>query len=129
MPGTAKATRELTMNDRMLMEKFTMDYDGAPFEGVQLIGNDGDTVQSTWCDNMSSKIFYSEGKMEEGSKQLTMVSPRFTKDDKTGKMKKLSCVHIVTDPSGKEFVFEGYHLMEGDESNPILTMRMTYKRI
>lgn len=102
MESTGKRTAELIMGGRYLVEKYTGNFMGMPFEGQGMVGYDNIQKQyvSTWIDNMSTGIFTSSGQCAKGPVwTFTGEMP-----EPSGKMMKTRTTMKVTDAD--HFVME-----------------------
>ena len=120
VPGTEPQTMsgessfEMIMDGRYLLQHFSGDFQGQPFEGAGLTGYDRmkNEYQSIWIDNMSTAIFWSTGKESGGQYVLKGEMP----DIMLGKYIPTRGTEMVVDdntivsamyrpgPDGKEFM-------------------------
>ena len=74
-PNVTKATAKSTfvMNGRFVQQDFKGEFMGKPFRGMSLVGYDNMKKQYNyvWIDDMSTGMFTSEGKAEDGAKVIT----------------------------------------------------------
>lgn len=102
--GTATVEAKPMMDGRYLMEKFSSEFNGMPFEGINIIGYDNFTGKpcSVWFDNMGTGIMYSEGHVDEdGVTHMTTKHPNFI----TGEYEemKMEIHHLDADKSKMVF--------------------------
>jgi hypothetical protein len=123
--NTATVTREMILGGRFLKEIFTTDMGGFKFEGEMLLGASEGKYQGIWIDNMSNRIFYSTGKLVDGTEDTVELITEPTKDFHSGKMKTMRQIHKFI--SDKEFLFEAFDTFL-DEGVERMSMKMIYRR-
>lgn len=123
MESKGKSENTMILGGRILLQKYTGNMMGMPFEGYGLMGFDNYTKEyiSIWCDNMSTMIMTMTGTSDESGKTtMTGTMP----DPKTGKDITLKSVSMMKDEN--TFVFEMYHQDSGGEA--FKNMEITYTR-
>ena len=112
--GTSEA--KWSMNGRFIEDKVTGDFMGQPFHGTAMVGYDNLKKKyiSTWMDDMSTGIMYSEGTYDPATKTFTysgecpdVMTGKFVKSRSTEKW--TDADHVVMQsfkpgPDGKEFM-------------------------
>lgn len=71
--ATATATYRLIMGGRYALEEFHSEFDGAPFEGMLIMGYDNvrEQFQSVWIDNFGTGLHIQRGKRDaSGVRQM-----------------------------------------------------------
>ena len=71
--ATATSTYRSILGGRYVLEEFHSEFDGAPFEGMLILGYDNvrQQFQSLWIDNFSTGFHIQRGQMDEsGTKRL-----------------------------------------------------------
>lgn len=110
---TAMCTNRMIMGNRYQESKVTGSYNGQPFEGVSITGYDNakKVFISTWYDNMSTGIMYSEGTYDAATKTINMKGKSV--DMMTGKEKTVR--QVIKNVSDNSQVIEFYDMHEGKE--------------
>jgi len=122
----ANVTREMALGGRFLRELFSCDMGGFQFAGEMLMGCFEDEYQGIWIDNMSNQMFYSKGKLVDGSQDTVELVAEPAKDFHSGKMKTMRQIHKFINEN--EFLFEAFDTFV-DEKVERMSMRMVYRRI
>jgi hypothetical protein len=73
---TGACKQRMILGGRYLQQEYTGEMMGEPFSGINLIGFDNQEQKfvSTWIDNMSTGIYYFEGKADAEGKTITQES-------------------------------------------------------
>jgi hypothetical protein len=126
-PTEAQGTSEMKMilGGRFLMEEVKGDFNGMPYEGMEIEGYDNAKKEHFvfWIDNMGTMMLLGTGSADSTGKVITYQSAYDdpATGEKNKKMKQV--VRIISDD---ELGYEMYDLQPGAE---IKTMEMTYKRV
>ena len=126
-PTESQGTSEMKMifGGRYLLEEVKGDFNGMPFEGMEIEGYDNSKKEHFifWIDNMGTMMLIGTGSADSTGKVLTYQS--IYDDPATGeKNKKMKqVVRVVSDD---ELAYEMYDVQQGKE---IKTMEMSYKRV
>ena len=117
-----EATFEMMMDGRYLVQHYTMDFNGMPFEGAGMIGYDRmkNEYQSIWIDNMGTGIMWSAGQEKDGEYTYKGEAP----DMMAGKYVPCRMIERITDSNS--FVMEMY--TTGPDGNEIQSMEISYTR-
>jgi hypothetical protein len=118
-------TRTMVMGDRFLESSYTGNFQGTPFEGLELLGFDmrKNTFSSVWLDNMgTSMAFSSASSYDPATKTLTIQSA--FDDPVSGKPVAYKMVTHVVDANNTVFTMVGNH--EGKE---VTEMEIKYTRM
>jgi hypothetical protein len=121
--STSTAEFKWILGGRYLQEKVTGEMEGAPFEGLAIIGYDNITKKhfSLWMDNMITGVMTEEGTCDQSGKVLNLTGA-YT--DPTGqKVKSRSVSKII---NNNKLTIEMFHTY-GDKPE-FLTMEITYTR-
>lgn len=118
--GTGKT--QMILGGRYQQSTFQSDFQGMPFEGMNLMAYDNATKKfiSTWFDNMGTGIMITEGTMDASHKKLTLLGSMTEPSGNSVKVKEVT--NYISDD---RFTMESYHLIEGKE---IKMMEGTYQR-
>jgi len=124
METTGKRSAEMILGDRYLVEKYTGQFMGMPFEGHGTMGYDNVQKQylGTWIDNMGTGIMMSTGTCD-GKGTWTMTGEMA--DPTSGKMVPTRTVMKVADEN--TYVMEMY--LAGPDGKEMKMMEMTHKRV
>ena len=118
-------TRTMVMGDRFLESKYTGDFQGTPFEGMELLGFDmrKNTFNSVWMDNMgTSMAFSSASSYDPATKTLTIQSS--FDDPVSGKAVPYKMVTHIVDANTTLFTMVGKH-----EGKDVTEMEIKYTRM
>jgi hypothetical protein len=121
----ASSERTLGLGGRVLIDHWTGNMMGMPFEGISVTGYDLYKKQliSTWMDNMGTMIMISTGSMNADGSECTMTASFEDPATKTTKHLKQ-----VTRWTGADtFVFEMYDVMPGQPDKK--GMEITHARV
>ena len=126
-PTESQGTSEMRMilGGRYLLEEVKGDFNGMPFEGMEIEGYDNFKKEHFifWIDNMGTMMLTGTGSADSTGKVITYQS--IYDDPMTGeKNKKMR--QVVRIVSNDELAYEMYDSQQGKE---IKTMEMTYKRV
>jgi hypothetical protein len=125
-PKTSTGTmmKEMILDERYLLEKFTGAFDGKPFKGIGLLGYDTNKKKyfMSWVDSFATGIDTSYGTCE-GGKTFTFVG-EVDHPDSGGKMKTRDVLKIVSE---REQVFEMYRTPE-KTGKEFKVMEITYTK-
>ncbi|MCB9358191.1 MAG: DUF1579 family protein [Calditrichaeota bacterium] len=123
MKGEVKL--EMILGGRVQLQRFTMDYNGMPFEGSGMMGYDNFTKRYwfTWNDNMSTGLYALYGKEEDGGRKIIfegeMDSPGMNKCN-------VPTRHMYTYLNDNEFMYQAWIYPGTPQEKK--TMEMHYKR-
>jgi hypothetical protein len=116
---------KMILGGRFLMEEVKGDFNGMPYEGMEIEGYDNAKKEHFvfWIDNMGTMMLLGTGSADSTGKVITYQSAYDdpATGEKNKKMKQV--VRIISDD---ELGYEMYDLQPGAE---IKTMEMTYKRV
>ena len=118
-------TRTMVMGDRFLESKYSGDFQGTPFEGMELLGFDmrKNTFNSVWMDNMgTSMAFSSASSYDPATKTLTIQSS--FDDPVSGKPVPYKMVTHIVDANTTLFTMVGKH-----EGKDVTEMEIKYTRM
>lgn len=123
MESRASVSRTMELGGRVLLDYWSGEIAGDPFEGVGRTGYNNVTGEywSTWTDTMSTALFESRGAAVEGADQLELrgehVDPVTNEPVETR--------YVWTFASADREVLEAYERRDGDEMR---VMRVTLVR-
>jgi uncharacterized protein DUF1579 len=124
-PASSEGTcdRNWVMGGRYLVGNFKGNFQGMPFEGMELLGYDNIKKQyvSSWIDNMGTGILSSQGGAMDPSTHSFTLSGTFP--DPTGKEQAIRQVTNIVD--GNTYVQTMYANMGGQEAK---MMEITFTR-
>jgi len=122
METSGKRSARMVMGGRYLVEDYTGDFQGMPFEGQGMLGydNTGKQYVGTWIDNMSTGIMNSHGTCDNGVWKMTGESL----DPVTGKP--VTSRSTVTMKDADTMYMEMW--MPGPDGKDMKWMEMTCKR-
>ncbi|HLQ37080.1 MAG TPA: DUF1579 domain-containing protein [Planctomycetota bacterium] len=115
---------KLGFNGLFLVDDFTCDFGGAPFQGHGVLGYDthkGRYVE-TWCDTMTTEIMVMEGSYDRKTNALTMTGS--VHEGMTGQLVKMRLVTTWKDAN--TMVFEMFNT--GADGKEVQAMTITYTR-
>ena len=121
--GTCK--RSMIMGDRFLESEYTGDFNGTPFQGMELLGFDmrKNQFSSVWLDNMGTSMSVSSGgTYDPATKTITILSS--FDDPLTGKPTPYKMVTHIVDANKHVFSMIGTH-----EGKDVTEMEITYTRV
>ncbi|MCB1060420.1 MAG: DUF1579 family protein [Calditrichaeota bacterium] len=123
MSGDVKM--EMILGGRVQLQRFTMDYQGMPFEGAGMMGYDNFTQRYwfTWNDNMSTGLFTLWGKEQDGGKKIVFEGAM---DSPGMNMRDVPTRHMYTYLNENEFMYQAW-IFPGTAQEK-KTMEMHYKR-
>jgi len=118
-----KATFKIGLNGLWLLEHFTADFDGMPFEGRGATSYDPAKKKyvDVWIDSMSTRPMVSEGTYDDATKTITMNGNMPLPD---GKEMKVTMTTVLKDADTKVFTMNG----AGPDGKQIEMFQITYKR-
>lgn len=123
MPTTATSTSRMILDGRYLMENYSSDFMGMPFNGVLIQGYDNIKEQyfTIWMDNMSTRPMMSEGtRDEEGT--LTTTGHAYDVMTPNGRPMRT----VITEKSENEYVMQMFDNTQTGEE--FMSMELTYTR-
>lgn len=105
--STATSTAEAILGGRYLVERFSGNMMGMPFEGQALIGYDNAKQKffSTWVDNMGTGVMAAWGTVDPTTHTLTLTGT--VVDPMTGEDKPFREVHTHSGPNEKTMEMYG----------------------
>jgi hypothetical protein len=113
MKATSTCEVKMILGGRYQEMKYTGNIMGMDFEGQSLLGFDNATKEytSTWIDNMGTGVLVLKGKMDKGSKSMTMTGDMV--NPVTGKTSPYRQVYTIVDANTRKF--EMYDTKNGKE--------------
>jgi len=123
--STGTARIKMILDGHILSEEFRGDFGGMKFEGFGMVGYDTfrNRWWQTWCDNMSTGIYWGAGTASPDGKTVTLIgkSDRPQQNRKDVEMKGI--YRFISD---NEHVFESYD--KGPDGKDVKTMEIHYRR-
>ncbi|HEX6811692.1 MAG TPA: DUF1579 domain-containing protein [Planctomycetota bacterium] len=124
-PSKSKGVSEakVTMGGLWLVEDFTADFGGMPFQGHGVTGFDvskGKYV-TTWVDSMLTSFLVLEGNFDKDGKILTMTGMGVGNDGQPAKYR-----NVFTWKSADSYVFEMF--LTGKDGKEMPALKITYTR-
>jgi hypothetical protein len=113
LTGRGDMSRKMVLGGRFLMTTYKGEFVGETFLGFGYDGYDNHKKKyvSSWIDNNSTALYYSEGELDETGKILTQYGESV--DPETGKLKKLKSELSIRSLSMHKLV--SYEMNEEDE--------------
>jgi hypothetical protein len=118
-------TRTMVMGDRFLESKYTGNFAGAPFEGLELLGFDTrkNSFNSVWVDNMGTSMAYSSASSYDAATKTLTIESSFD-DPMTGKAVPYKMVTHIVDANTTLFTMVGKR-----EGKDVTEMEIKYTRM
>lgn len=113
MESTAEVLTDMYMGNRFQKSLFNGDFGGMPFKGESVVGYDNvrKVFTSSWIDNMSTGIMYSEGKWNPSNKTIEYKGN--ATDPMAGKQTPFRQVITLIDDNS--YKMETFNMMNGQE--------------
>lgn len=122
--NTGNWVAEWSMGGRFVEGTFTMDWQGMPFEGRQIVGysNLDQAFKAIWFDNSSTNLSYSAGFASEDGQRITFLGS--DPDMMTGEIQENEAVLEFTDENN--FSYTNYLVNDGQRGE--MNMKIEYTR-
>jgi hypothetical protein len=124
--GTANCEAKWILDGRFLQQVYKSQFQGKPFEVVQLLGYDsvGKKSIEIKLDNLSTGVLHNEGSVSDDGKVITNFGKSI--DPATGKPYKLRTVTTIVDHD--HFTLEWYGTEDGGTESRVVSMSHTRKK-